>query len=410
MPMRSAPLAASIKEDPEMSRVQTGLERLLEDDARLKRLHHKRVALLVNPTSVTPTYEHAIEALLARGVHIVRLFGPEHGVRAEAQDMEAVTECTDPLTQLPCVSLYGHTFESLQPTREQLADVDLVIADIQDIGTRYYTYAYTIGLMMKACGESGVSCWVLDRPNPLGGEVVEGNIVDDSCKSFVGLQPIATRHGMTLGELAHYFARHGGWSCDYEVIQMRGWRRDMWYDQTGLPWIMPSPNMPTLETAITYPGQCLIEGTTLSEGRGTTRPFELFGAPGMDAVALKQRLDAYDLPGVAWRAASFKPMFQKHAHTICRGVQLHITDRDTFRSLATTLCILAACREVSPEAWGWREHAYEFVDDVPAIDLLFGQRWVREQLEAGVDPRQISQRMDASRVDFDALRQSCLIY
>ena len=390
--------------------VLTGLDVLLADDDRLSTLKSARVGLLVNPTSVSRDLTHAIEALGAAGVEIVRLFGPEHGVRAEAQDMEAVEQSVDPISGIETVSLYGHTFESLEPTPEQVADLDIVICDIQDIGTRYYTYAYTIGLMMKVCGTVDTTCWILDRPNPLGGEVLEGNVVLPDCVSFVGMQPLATRHGMTIGELAGFFDRFGGWSCDFEVIQMRGWARSMWYDQTGVPWVMPSPNMPTLDTAIVYPGQCLIEGTNLSEARGTTRPFELFGAPYVDAQAFARKLTEYELPGVAFRAVSFKPMFQKHAHAICRGVQAHVTDRDAFRSLDMSLCVLAACLELFPDGFGWREQAYEFVEDVPAIDLLLGDARVRQQLEAGEDPLVVSAEMARARASFEEQRLACLLY
>ena len=393
-----------------MSKVVTGLDVLLQDEALCDKLKHARVGLLVNPTSVTRTFEHAIDALQKKGVNIVRLFGPEHGVRAEAQDMEAVTESIDPISKLPTISLYGHSYDSLEPDPEQVRDLDVVIADIQDIGTRYYTYAYTIGLMMKVCGQVDTACWVLDRPNPLGGEVIEGNRVDPECKSFVGMQPLAMRHGMTLGELARYFMRYGGWECQLKVIEMKGWERSMWYDQTGVPWVMPSPNMPTLQTAITYPGQCILEGTNLSEGRGTTRPFELFGAPYLDAQKFKEELDRYNLEGVSFRACSFKPMFQKHAEKVCRGVQLHVTDREVFRSVKTTFCILAAAQKLAPEQFGWREQAYEFVEDVPAIDLLCGQLWVREKLEGGMHPVELVDEMASHRTEFEQKRQECLIY
>jgi len=393
--------------------VTSGLDRLLGDPhyaSHLGRLRGARVGLLVNPTSVTRELVHAIEALTAAGVNITRLFGPEHGVRAEAQDMEAVTESTDPISGLPAISLYGHTFESLSPSQEHLEDLDIVIADIQDIGTRYYTYAYTVGLMMEACGKAGVEVWVLDRPNPLGGEVLEGNIVHPECVSFVGMKPLATRHGMTLGELARLFDAEFGWSCELEVISMNGWKRSMWFDETGLPWVMPSPNMPTLDTAIVYPGQCLLEGTNMSEARGTTRPFELFGAPYIDSVKLGERMEGYGLDGVAYRLVSFKPMFQKHAHAICRGLQVHVTDRDAFRSLEFSLCLISACLEVAPDGFGWREQAYEFVEDVPAIDLLLGDLKVRQQLEAGENPREIFAGMAADREAFEAQRAEFLIY
>ena len=251
---------------------------------------------------------------------------------------------------------------------------------------------------------------MLDRPNPLGGEVLEGNIVHPECVSFVGMKPLATRHGMTLGELARLFDAEFGWSCELQVIAMSGWKRSMWFDETGLPWVMPSPNMPTLDTAIVYPGQCLLEGTNMSEARGTTRPFELFGAPYIDSVKLGERMNKFGLAGAAFRTVSFKPMFQKHAHAICRGLQVHVTDRDAFHSLEFSLCLIAACLEVAPDGFGWREQAYEFVDDVPAIDLLLGDLEVRKQLEAGGDPREIFAAMASDREAFEAQRAEFLIY
>ena len=390
----------------------TGLDALLggEESGMLARLKGARVGLLVNPTSVTRDYEHAIEAFGRAGVKIVRLFGPEHGVRSEAQDMEAVDGSIDPISGIDTVSLYGHTLESLEPREGDLDGLDVVVCDIQDVGARYYTYAYTVGLMMKACGAAGVECWVLDRPNPLGGEVLEGNVVLPECASFVGLQPLATRHGMTLGELARFFAAHGGWGCDLEVVAMRGWSRGQWFDQTTAPWVMPSPNMPTLDTATVYPGQCLLEGTNLSEARGTTRPFELFGAPYVDAVALKARLDAFELPGVVFRLASFRPMFQKHANQTCQGLQMHVTDRDAFRSVLVSTCVISACLELFPNGFGWRDEAYEFVEDVPAIDLLFGDAQAREKLERGDDPREIFEWLEGRRGAFEERRAGCLMY
>lgn len=390
-------------------RVQTGLDRLLGDTQRLQRLRGARVGLLANPTSVTWELEHAIDALGTRGVKLVRLFGPEHGVRAEAQDMESVAETRDPISGIETVSLYGATYDSLRPRPEHLAGLDIVLCDIQDVGARYYTYAYTIGLMMQACGEAGVEVWVLDRPNPISGEWVEGNVVREEARSFVGMQPLATRHGMTMGELAHFFDRYGGWSCALNVVEMRGWQRRMWYDQTGLPWVMPSPNMPTLDTAIVYPGQCLIEGTTLSEARGTTRPFELFGAPGVDAPALRTRLQGYDLPGVSFRLASFRPMFQKHANTTCAGLQIHVTNREVFESVTTSYAILSAFLE-QYDAFAWRTEAYEFVDDQLAIDLLLGDATLREALEAGADPVELARAHDPMLDEFSARRRDCLLY
>lgn len=390
--------------------VLNGLDVLLRDHSRLTALKGKRVALLVNPTSVTRELVHAIDALRAQGVVIDKLFGPEHGVRGEAQDMESVQEHVDPITGIPTVSLYGHTFESLRPTAADLDGIDLLIADIQDIGSRYYTYVYTIGLTMQACGEVGVPVWVLDRPNPLGGTCVEGNVVMQEYVSFVGMQPLAVRHAMTSGELAHFFNRFGGWTCDLTVIEMQGWRRNMWFDETGLPWVMPSPNMPTLQTAIVYPGQCLLEGTNVSEGRGTTRPFELFGAPYVDAAELRDELNAFDLPGVRFREVSFRPKFQKHGDQTCAGVQMHVTDRERFRSLTASFAVLSTFLKLYPDDFRWREEAYEFVKDRLAIDLLLGDPILRKGLEDGQDPHELANAIGESRREFDERRASCLLY
>lgn len=390
--------------------VRTGLDLLLEDSRRIEQLRSMRVGLLVNPTSVTADLVHAIDALRELDVNIVRLFGPEHGVRGEAQDMEAVDEDVDPLTGIPTVSLYGSTFDSLAPTADELAGIDLMIADIQDIGARYYTYIYTIGLTMNACGKAGIPVWVLDRPNPINGVDVEGNVVSPDCVSFVGMQPIAVRHGMTTGEASIFFDRYAGWSCDLEVIEMEGWQRRMWFDETGLPWVYPSPNMPTLETATVYPGQCLLEGTQASEARGTTRPFELFGAPWVDAYALKGALDAFELPGVIFRPVSFRPMFQKCAEQTCSGLQIHVTDRNLYRNMETSYAILGVMLRLFPDDFAWREQAYEFVDDVPAIDLLLGDSSIRSRLESGEDPVAVAREVDEERAEFDERRLACLIY
>lgn len=390
--------------------VLTGLDVLLADSTRLDRLRGSRVGLLVNPTSVTRDLVHAVDALRAVGLDIVRLFGPEHGVRGEAQDMEAVGENIDPITGIETVSLYGHTFESLRPRPGDLDGLDLVIADIQDIGARYYTYIYTIGLMMDACGDAGIAVWLLDRPNPLDATRVEGNVLLDEYESFVGMQPMAVQHGMTVGEAARFFARYGGWECDLTVVELEGYRRGMWFDETGLPWVMPSPNMPTLDTAIVYPGQCILEGTTVSEARGTTRPFELFGAPWIDAVELCKRLHAYELPGCRFRAVSFRPKFQKHAGVTCAGAQIHVTDRDRFESVTTTFCILSELLKMGGAEFRWREEAYEFVGDKLAIDLLIGDPVVRKGLEDGDDPIELARIRSRRREEFDERRADCLIY
>jgi uncharacterized protein YbbC (DUF1343 family) len=391
-------------------RVRTGLERLLHDPNYREKLSGRRVALLANPISVDAQLRHAVDLLLAAGVNLVRLFGPEHGVRGEAQDMETVQQEVDSLTGLPCVSLYGSSEASLRPTREQLEDIDVLVIDLQDIGARYYTYVYTAAWCAQVCGQTGTQVLLCDRPNPLGGLAMEGNLVLPGYTSFVGVFSVATRHGMTYGELLRLFQRRGEVNCELEVIPMQGWERSMWYDQTGLPFVMPSPNMPTLDTATVYPGMCLLEGTNLSEGRGTTRPFELFGAPWLDAVALARRLEGRALPGCAWRTVSFKPMFREFAGELCRGLQLHVTDRDRFASLTATLALLQDVMALHPGDFAWRTEAYEFVTDRLAIDLLLGDPQVRMALADQVPVEEIVQGMAQARAPFEEDRRQVLLY
>ncbi len=388
--------------------VQSGLDRLLQDSASIKKLSGARVGLLANPTSVTASYIHALDALLDAGVSIQRLFGPEHGIRGEAQDMESVGENLDPISGISCVSLYGSTLESLTPPHDSLADLDILICDIQDIGSRYYTYIYTIGLAMKAAGKAECEVWVLDRPNPIRGDVVRGNVLLDDYKSFVGLQSIAVRHGLTIGEAARFFNAYTDWKCELKIVELEGWKRSMWFDETGLPWVLPSPNMPTLETAIVYPGQCILEGTVISEGRGTTRPFEIIGAPFLDANQFQKEMSAFDLPGVAFRALSFRPTFQKCAGQTCAGIQIHVTDRNVFDSIAMAYAELSLLLKY-PE-FAWRKEAYEFVENRLAIDLLIGDPILRQALEDGNDPIELSQTVGKRRARFDAQRAEILIY
>ncbi|CAN5908177.1 DUF1343 domain-containing protein [soil metagenome] len=362
--------------------VQTGLARLATDGSSL--IAGRRLGLIVNPTAVDPQLRHAIELLTARDdLEITALFGPEHGVRGDAQDMIDVDDARDARSNLPVYSLYGPTEASLTPTHEMLADIDVMIYDVQDIGSRYYTFVWTMVLAMRACAKAGKAFCVLDRPNPLGGTHIEGGAIQPGFESFVGLVSCPNRHGMTAGEIARWRHDVEKLDCDLFVISMRGWQRDMRFDHTGLPWVMPSPNMPTPETALVYPGMCLVEGTELSEGRGTTRPFELAGAPYLDGFKLAQSLNAMELPGVTFRSAGFLPQFQKHAKQSCNGVQLHVTNAETYRPYRTGVAFLKACYDQSPAAFKWRTKAYEFVDKIPAIDLLAGSADLREGIEAG---------------------------
>lgn len=369
--------------------VATGLETLIGEQGR-RLLAGRRVALCCNPTAVLPDLSHAVDALHGRnGIMLDRLLGPEHGVRGTAQDMIAVGTESDPATGLPVISLYGTEESSLAPRPEQLAGLDVVVFDIQDIGSRYYTYVYTLAYLLQACHSSGVQVIVCDRPNPITGRV-EGNAVDVAqYRSFVGRFALPNRHGLTTGELAPWFCRQMGLEVSDDfltVLPCQGWRRDQWFDQTGLPWVMPSPNMPTLDTALVYPGQCLLEGTQVSEGRGTTRPFELFGAPYVRPERLKAEMDRlaadWQLDGVAFRACSITPTFQKHAGEVCGGLQFHVTDRERFEPLATGVTLLRALHKLYPDDFRWRTEAYEFVSDRLAIDLLSGDTSIRDWVES----------------------------
>ncbi|MBP1612508.1 MAG: hypothetical protein H6Q01_1171 [Acidobacteria bacterium] len=340
----------------------------------------------------------------------MRLFAPEHGSGGGQQDMIAVDERRDALTGLPVVSLYGESEASLAPSDAALAGLDVLVADLADVGARYYTFYATIVRAIEAAARAGLRVVVCDRPNPLGGVLIEGNIVAPAYRSFVGELPVPNRHGMTVGELCRFAVAERGLAAELAVVPCAGWSRADWWGETGLPWVLPSPNMPTLETATVYPGMCLVEGTNLSEGRGTTRPFELAGAPWLDGPALAAQLARWELPGVLFRPVRFLPAFQKHAGTECQGVQLHVTDRLAFRPVRTGIAFLAAARAQDPGRFRWREEPYEFVADRPAIDLLAGGPGWREAIETGIEPSVIADSWAADEATFARLRQPSLLY
>ncbi len=327
---------------------------------------------------------HAADLLHALpGVTLSALFGPEHGVRGDAPYMAAVEGGTDDATGLPVHSLYGATRESLQPSPGALAGLDALCFDVQDVGARYFTYQATMLLCMEAAASAGLAFVVLDRPNPIGGEAVEGPGLHPGFTSFCGLHDLAPRHGLTVGELARLFVAERRLDLDLTVVPCQGWRRGQGFRATGRPWVLPSPNMPTPETALVYPGMCLLEGTNLSEGRGTTRPFEFFGAPWLDPARLAAALSAERLPGVRFRPASFTPTWDKHAGARCHGVELHVHDVEAFRPFRTGLACVLQARAQAPERFRWRTETYEFVDGVPAFDLLCGSARERTAIEAG---------------------------
>lgn len=388
-----------------MARVQTGLDRIAAGDALA--LVRGRAGLVAHPASVDARLRHARWVLRDAGVELVALFGPEHGYGGEAQDMIGVGDARDP-EGLPIHSLYGATEEALTPRAEQLEGLDLLIVDLQDVGSRYYTYVWTAALAMKAAARAGVRTVVLDRPNPLGGVHVEGAPQRPGHRSFVGLYDVAVRHGMTLGEIVTMVRELEGIDERLlSVIELRGWSRAMVFDETGLPWVLPSPNMPALDTAIVYPGGCLIEGTALSEGRGLTRPFEVWGAPGLDGRALAERVA---IEGAVLRPCTFQPTFHKHAGSICGGVQVHVIDRDRFQPYAAYLRLIAESAALLGERFAWRHAPYEFVAEVPAIDLLTGGPEYRAAVDARASLEGVLAAEEEGAARFRERRREWLLY
>jgi uncharacterized protein YbbC (DUF1343 family) len=379
--------------------------------ARFRPLRGLRVGLVCNPTAVDRRLRHAADLLhAAPGVTLAMLFGPEHGVRGDAQYMAAVGDERDRRTGVPARSLYGTAVASLRPRPADLAGLDALVFDVQDVGSRYYTYQATMMLCLEAAAAAGLRFFVLDRPNPIGGLLVEGPALRPGFESFCGLHDLAVRHGMTVGELAALFQAERGLDVELTVIPCRGWSRGAGARETGLPWVFPSPNMPTPETALVYPGMCLLEGTNLSEGRGTTRPFELFGAPWLDPDRLVEELSAARLPGARFRPASFVTTWDKHAGARCHGAELHVEDPAAFRPFRTGVAAVAAARDQAPERFAWRTEAYEFVDGVPAFDLLCGSAREREAIEAGRGARALWPAWAAEERAFARRRRAFLRY
>jgi uncharacterized protein YbbC (DUF1343 family) len=392
--------------------IATGLARVLTGDAPV--LRGKRIGLCVNPTSVDGALRFSVDLLHRRdGVELVCLFGPEHGVRGDAQDMIGVGEAKDSVTGLPMYSLYGEQEESLWPRPAWLAGLDAVVFDMQDIGSRYYTYVWTLLHIMQVAAKAGVEVICLDRPNPLGGVEVEGGAIRDGYRSFVGRASIPNRHGMTVGEIARMVNETEGVGCRLTVVEMLGWRRGMTWADTGLPWVMTSPNMPTLDTALVYPGMCLVEGTELSEGRGTTRPFELTGAGFVSFAEAHELCDALageGLPGVIFRPVVFQPTFHKFGGKRCGGLQLHVTDARAFRPYLTGVAVLREFRRRFPKAFRWRTRPYEFIADKPAVDLLCGGPEVREGIDAGESLAALRATWADAEASFREARRPWLIY
>ncbi len=368
--------------------MHVGLDRLARLPSLVERLRSQRVALLAHPASVDRHLRHAGAVLADLGVHPTVLFGPEHGYGGEAQDMIGVADARDAATGAPIVSLYGDDEACLVPTAAHLALADVLLVDLADVGARYYTFVWTALLAVRAAARAGLSCVVLDRPNPLGGDLAatEGSLQRRGFTSFVGLEPVPVRHALTLGEIVALFASRDGLSLGRDgalcVAGVEGWTRSDHARSWDRPFVLPSPNMPTGDTALVYPGACLLEGTNLSEGRGTTRPFEIVGAPWIDGQRLARELSATELPGFVARPLTFCPTFHKHAGQTCGGVQVHVTDARRFQPVATYLALVALAAAHDPARFRFRTERYEFRDDVPAFDLLTGSPAAREAIEA----------------------------
>jgi uncharacterized protein YbbC (DUF1343 family) len=360
--------------------VKTGIE--LFEKKWPRGLKGARVGLLVHPASANRRLEH-VSGLIqkSRKTELKALFGPQHGIRGETQDnMVEWKGFRDKKTGLPVFSLYGHT---RKPDCAMLKNIDVMVIDLQDVGSRYYTFIWTTELCMQACMEMKKSVVILDRPNPIGGHILEGPVLDTTFASFVGQRPLPVRHGMTMGEIGQYLRNEYYPSLDFHVIALQGWERKMWLDGTGLPWVMPSPNMPTLDTAIVYPGMCLLEGTHLSEGRGTTRPFEIFGAPFIDPDLLVTRLKEFRLSGVYFRPLFFQPTFQKHEGRLCGGAQIHVIDRKKFSPFKTGVSVIKSIDDLYPTQFAWKQPPYEYEYEKMPVDILAGTDRVRRDIEKG---------------------------
>ena len=382
-----------------------GSERLLASAA----LDGRRVGVVCNPASVDGQLRNVADRLAAHPrARLAAIFGPQHGFRSDVQDnMIETRHSEDEIRRVPVYSLYSETRE---PTAAMLRGLDALVIDLQDVGVRIYTYVYTMANCLRAARRHGLKAIVCDRPNPIGGTAVEGPVLVPGHESFVGMYPIPMRHGMTIGELARLFNEHFGIGADLEVIAMDGWRRDMYFDATGRTWIMSSPNIPTFETTLVYPGTVLFEGTNVSEGRGTTRPFELVGAPWIVAERFADQMNRRELPGVFFRPVLFEPTFHKHAKQGCAGCQIHVLDRAAFRPVESAVALLEAFRNEGPDVFAWRDPPYEYEYERNPFDVLAGGPALRQQIESGVPASDIARSWEAPVAEFERIRSKFLLY
>jgi len=386
--------------------VETGCDIILQESCGS--LAGKRVGLLVNPASVTRSLTSTLEVLLSCGARVERIFGPQHGIRGDTQaNMIEWEGFTDPASGIPVHSLYG---TRRAPNPDELDGLDCVVIDLPDVGARPYTYLWTSLLMMRACAAASVEVVVLDRPNPIGGEAIEGALLDERFHSFVGLFPLAMRHGLTIGEALAMMNPRGTDACSLRVVRMKGWKRGMHFDGTGQPWVLPSPNMPTLDTALVYPGGVLLEGTNISEGRGTTRPFEIIGAPWIEPRAFAAELKTFGFAGVAFRPLFFTPAWDKYANEQCGGIQIHVANRREFRPVRCGAAIVAASARLYPDRFRWKSPPYEYEYGIPPIDIISGSAALRETIDAGRDLSRLFDDWRADEERFRAEREQFLLY
>lgn len=391
----------------QQTKVKLGIERLLTDSKDL--LKNQRIGLICNQASVNHQFQHAADLFFEDAdIRLVSLFGPQHGIRGDVQDNMIETAHTfDKKTKLPIYSLYSETRE---PNEEMLKDLDVLVFDLQDVGCRVYTFIYTMANAMRACAKYSKKMFVCDRPNPINGIETEGNLLEDEFKSFVGQYPIPMRHGLTVGELAGLFNEEFSIGCDLEVIKMEGWARQNYFDETDAPWVLPSPNMPTVETAVVFPATVFFEGTQISEGRGTTKPFEVVGAPYIDGDELADALAKLKLSGVTFRSINFLPTFQKHANQTCGGVFVHITERESFFPVITGIALVKTIYDLYPQQFQWKKPPYEYVYELNPFDVISGTDKIRNFIETGADLKTIKLSWEADVKYFRELRENYLLY
>jgi len=387
--------------------INLGLERLLAE--RVGSLAGVRVGLVCNQASVDHAFRHAADLFHEHSqINLTALFGPQHGIRGDLQDNMIETEhAVDRRTQVPIYSLYSETRE---PTEEMLRDVDVIVVDLQGVGCRIYTFAYTMANCMRAAKRLGKKVVVCDRPNPIGGEMVAGNVTERGHESFVGQFSLPTRHGMTMGELARLFNQHFGIGCELEVIELGGWSRDLWYEDTDGPWVLPSPNIPTPDSCKVFPGTVHLEGTQMSEGRGTTRPFELVGAPYIDADKYAEALAALNLPGVVFRSCVFMPTFQKHGGKACGGVQIQVMDRAAFEPVSAGVAVVKTAHDLYRDDFRWKDPPYEYEFERNPFDVISGTTEMRAQIERGESLGSIIKSWQPALEEFKRIRREHLLY